>query len=233
MSDELTAEDGSGDDTLAGEYVLGVLSPERRALADSRIAADSQFAQKVAFWEAKLSPLADEVPPVNAPARVWSRIENDLFAGATAHANWWSNLALWRWLAGGASLAAATSLAVLLTVGVPQQQPNLVAALQATGAGPSYIATMDPNSGKLLISGANALADTARVPELWLIPEDGVPRSLGVIAKNGETRVTMPDAMRALAGAAATLAITLEPDGGAPDGTPTGPVIAAGVLHSL
>ena len=233
MSDELTSKNGSGDDTLAGEYVLGVLTPERRALAASRIATDSNFAEKVADWEAKLSPLAEEIPPADAPAGVWNRIEKDLFTDQTAAAGWWSSLAFWRWIATGSSLVAAASLAVLLTVGIPQPQPNLMAALQAADAGPTYVATMDPSSGKLLISAVNAAADATRVPELWLIPEDGVPRSLGVIATGGETQITMPDAMRTLAGAEATLAITLEPVGGAPDGKPTGPIIAAGLLQPL
>ena len=233
MSDELNTGNGSGDDTLAGEYVLGVLSPALRARAAARIASDSQFAAKVADWEAKLTPLAEEVPPVDAPPRVWGRIESDLFAGAATRSGWWSNLVLWRWLAAGSSLVAAASLAVLLTVGVPQPRPNLIAALQSADAGPSYIASVDPNSGKLLISAVNATADDARVPELWLIPQDGVPRSLGVIAKGGETQVAMSDTMRALAGATATLAISLEPEGGAPEGKPTGPIIAAGVLQAL
>lgn len=233
MSDELNTANGSGDDTLAGEYVLGVLSPEVRARTAARIATDSQFAAKVADWEAKLTPLAEEVTPVDAPSRVWNRIESDLFEPNRADSGWWSNLALWRWLAAGSSLVAAASLAVLLSVGIPQPQPNLIASLQSAEAGPSYIASVDPNSGKLLISAVNAAADDARVPELWLIPQDGVPRSLGVIARGGETQVTMSDALRSLAGAAATLAISLEPEGGAPEGKPTGPIIAAGTLQAL
>ncbi len=233
MSDEQQSANGSGDDTLAGEYVLGVLSPERRALAAARLLSEPEFAARVAFWETKLSPLAEEVPAAAVPSRVWTQIENDLFADSSVKAGWWSSLALWRWIAAGSSLAAAASLAVLLTIGVPQPQTNLVAALQAADAGPSYIATMDATSGALLISAVTATADSARVPELWLIPADGVPRSLGVIAKNGETRVSLPKGMRALAGPEVTLAITLEPQGGAPEGKPTGPVIAAGALQAL
>jgi anti-sigma-K factor RskA len=233
MSDELQSGNGTGDDTLAGEYVLGVLSPEHRALVAARLRSEPEFAARVAFWESRLSPLADAVQPAVPPARVWNRIESDLFADSAATAGWWSNLALWRWLAAGSSLAAAASIALLLTVGVPQPQNNLVAALQASNAGPSYIATLDAGSGQLLISPVTAASDATRVPELWLIPADGVPRSLGLIAESGETRVIMPNAMRDLAGPAATLAITLEPQGGAPEGKPTGPVIAAGALHAL
>ena len=233
MSDEQQTANGAGDDALAGELVLGVLSPERRAAALARVETDAVFAAKVASWEQKLSPLADEIAPVAPPTRVWKRIEGDLFTGETPRPGLWSNLAFWRWLAAGSSLAAAASLAVLITIGTPQPEINLVAALQASDAGPSYVAKIEAGSGQLLISAVSAPDDEERVPELWLIPEDGVPRSLGVIAESGDTRVVIPSAMRDLAARNAVLAITLEPQGGAPEGKPTGPVIAAGKLQKL
>lgn len=233
MSDEAQSANGSGDDTLAGEYVLGLLAPERRSQVSARIETDAAFAARVATWEAQLSPLADDVPEAAVRPHVWERISQDLFESQPAPTGLWQNLAFWRWLAAATSLAAAGSLALLLAVGLPVDEPGLIAALQASGAGPSYVVRLDGRRGELLISAITASDDAARVPELWLIPGDGVPRSLGVIAKDGRTRVEIPETMRALAGPDATLAITLEPEGGAPDGKPTGPVIAAGPLHEI
>ena len=60
--------------------------------------------------------------------------------------------------------------------------------------------------------------------ELWAVPAQGVPRSLGVLP--GGSGVV---ALRAkvLAGAD-TLAVTIEPAGGSPTGAPTGPIVYAG-----
>jgi anti-sigma-K factor RskA len=66
-----------------------------------------------------------------------------------------------------------------------------------------------------------------------VIPGDGVPRSLGVINRGGETAITLPAALRTVTAAGATLAVSLEPAGGSPTGKPTGPVIAAGKINKI
>ena len=80
MSDEDTIG-GERADFTAAEYVLGVLSVEDRRRAEFRIASEPSFAAEVAFWEARLGGLADAVPPVQPPAKVWDRIEARLSAG--------------------------------------------------------------------------------------------------------------------------------------------------------
>jgi anti-sigma-K factor RskA len=71
------------------------------------------------------------------------------------------------------------------------------------------------------------------VPELWLIPADGVPRSLGVIGLGGTQRVTLAPTLLELVADGAVLAVSLEPVGGSPTGAPTGPVIATGRLTAI
>ena len=73
----------------------------------------------------------------------------------------------------------------------------------------------------------------ARVPELWLIPSDGVPRSLGLLDPSADQVIVIPEALLPEARRGATLAISLEPEGGSPTGQPTGPVIAAGTLDEI
>ena len=60
-----------------------------------------------------------------------------------------------------------------------------------------------------------------------------MPRSLGVINRQGETAVAVPLPLRAFTEAGATLAVSLEPPGGSPTGKPTGPVVAAGRISRL
>ena len=71
-----------------------------------------------------------------------------------------------------------------------------------------------------------------RVLELWSVPPDGAPRSLGPISSSGATviaRERLPASL--LKGGTAALAVSLEPPGGSPTGAPTGPVLYAGKLQ--
>jgi anti-sigma-K factor RskA len=69
--------------------------------------------------------------------------------------------------------------------------------------------------------------------ELWAIPADGIPVSLGVVPSDSKGRVELSEAHRQLMGSATTMAITLEPQGGSPSGKPTGPVLYQGKLAAL
>ena len=62
MSDEDTIGAGDRQDLTAAEYVLGVLGAEERRRAEFRIASEPRFAAEVAYWEARLGPLAERVP---------------------------------------------------------------------------------------------------------------------------------------------------------------------------
>jgi anti-sigma-K factor RskA len=64
------------------------------------------------------------------------------------------------------------------------------------------------------------------------VPPQGAPRSLGLISAQGVTvlpRERLPKAL--LEGATEALAVSVEPPGGSPTGTPTGPVVYAGKLR--
>ena len=76
-------------------------------------------------------------------------------------------------------------------------------------------------------------ADPTRVPELWLIPADGKPRSVGLLRADQTVTLTLPAEFAAFAKGDAVLAVSLEPPGGSTTGLPTGPVIATGKLTSL
>lgn len=222
------------DQLLAGEYALGVLSEKERAQVEARVKTDAAFALLVEDWQARLGAFAAEAAPETPPARVWQAVQTDLFGSETGSGAW-NSVALWRWLTAGAGAIAVASLAALL-IATPVQQPpagRLVAALQAEGAGPTFVASIEPHSGQLRINAVNTSAQEPRVPELWLIPDDGVPRSLGVISRAGESDVVIPEPLRPHTHSGVTLAITLEPEGGAPEGIPTGPVIAAGKITDL
>lgn len=243
MSDETHQGGDERDDAvLAGELALGLLSGAERDDAEARRRDDAAFAALVEDWELKLGDFVAEVAPATPDPRLWQGIERSLFGQAETRAapapGLWQSLAFWRWLSAGTAalaLVLAGLVALLVLSSVPPAEPPgaLIAALQPGEAGPSFLAHFDQASGRLAIHVVRADEEPVLVPELWLIPEDGTPRSLGVIGRTGDQEIVIPEPLRPHARRGATLAISLEPEGGSPTGQPTGPVIAAGTLDEI
>ena len=237
MSDEDTIG-GERADFTAAEYVLGVLSVEDRRRAEFRIASEPSFAAEVAFWETRLGGLADAVPPVQPPAKVWDGIEARLSASLAperARSGIWNSLSFWRPFAiASAGLAAASMAGLVYLAQVPSLGPPLVASLEEQTGQPGFVAAANPADGTVTIVPAALL--TGAQPqsyELWVIPPGGKPHSLGLIDPKRPVKVVVPPELLPHVSPDSTLAVSLEPVGGSPTGQPTGPVIANGKLASL
>ncbi|HBS61785.1 MAG TPA: hypothetical protein DEB32_03440 [Stenotrophomonas sp.] len=241
-----------GADILAGEYVLGVLDAAQRAEVEQRIARDPGFARLVSQWENRLAPLLDSLGTEAVPAHLWPRIRTSLgwpSVGATPRA--WQRTGFWQ---GMTALAAVVALVAVLarrdvvpvapvappvavtptTPAEPEQATRPVTPLLHDDGSPGWLASVDKAHGKVLMVPVPAPADAAgRAPELWLIPAGGAPRSLGLVSINRAHTVAVPDMLRDALVNGSVLAITLEPSGGAPQGIPTGPVIAKGDIANL
>ena len=101
--------------------------------------------------------------------------------------------------------------------------------LAAKVANAAITARYDMQSGELLMTPVSL--DTGKLyPEIWIVPADGKARSLGMMAADKPTQVTVTPEMREFMAAGGTLAITPEPAGGAPGGKATGPIIASGKI---
>jgi anti-sigma-K factor RskA len=158
---------------------------------------------------------------------------------------------LGRWRVASAGLSAiAASFAALLIMGKvapdrlpaalrpkPQiievaknvETPRFVAVLQKDATSPAFILTVDVEHKNLTVRRV-AAQESGKSYELWLISDKyPAPRSLGVV----DHEFTQP---RALASYdpdtinSATYAITLEPEGGSPSGSPSGPPLWTGNL---
>nr|QQZ52048.1 anti-sigma factor [Phenylobacterium glaciei] len=68
---------------------------------------------------------------------------------------------------------------------------------------------------------------------MWLIPADGKPRSLGLIAPGTSKTLPMPQGLPALATEGASIAVSVEPLGGSRQDGPSGPVAAIGKLARI
>lgn len=222
---------------LAGELALGVLEGEERAAALRLILSDRDFARAVADWRDRLAPLFDLIPAISPGAHVWPRIEAALDGQAAPQ----PRAGLWKATTAIAMAAAAALAGVLLLRPEPaprtivREAPvtaQLAAPLVSEGTASVVMARYDPAHAMLRVQ-ANALPDDDRATELWVIPTDGTPRSLGMFGKSGMTEVEMTPRLRAWLVDGATLAVSLEPAGGSPTGLPTGPVIATGTLVTI
>ncbi len=220
---------------LAAEYALGVLDAQASRVAERRIAQDPVFAAEVAAWQERLATMLDEAEPVAPPARVWPRIRATLGHDATertpaARPSLWRSLPFWR-IAGSAGFAFAAAAMVYIAVQRPPEAgagaPH-VAAIRRDDGSAAYTATIDMQRGMVVVMPlGGGTADTSRVPQLWLIPADGKPRSLGLLRRDRAMTMRLPNALRDVA-AGAMLAVSMEPPGGSPTGLPTGPVMASG-----
>lgn len=221
---------------LAGEYVLGTLQGGARRRFEQLLAEDRALQQQVQVWERRLTPWLHAVTPETVPQRVWERIQERLGHRSPPH-DAKPDAALWRWLGVGSTMLAATLAAILVlrpmeALRVPETLTDL-AVLSTDKAEPVWI-VRKKGTGLLELSGLSQVTvPSDRDLELWSIPEGGIPMSLGVIRRSSNTQAVLhlsPEARQRLA-SGAVLAISLEPVGGSPTGSPTGPVIFTGKLH--
>ena len=226
-------------DALTRAFVLGTLSRRARrrfsALADS----DDDIAAHVYRLEDELSPLAWSLAPVAPSALVWRRI-----AGLTrrrpdgvppAHAGSAS-----RWPAVAATLLlgligagygwwAAVENPAVRIVEVPTEPAISIVADDNGDA--LWVARLYPDLGRARVVVATPPdAQSTNDYELWVLGNDGVPVSLGLLPQAGNAELTLSaNAVAALDGAI-TLAVSLEPLGGSTGPIPSGPVLYTGDL---
>lgn len=213
---------------LAADYAIGLMPLTARRRFESLLLDDPSLRRELAQWQESLVGLTSSLEPQDVPERVWQAIvaridPQELHVPARRP--------FWNWLrltAVACSLVLAGILGVIYTRDTASFNATLVASNQlpalAVQAYDRYL-KVEPL--------ALASVEPGRSLELWAIPADGVPVSLGVIPNDGKGRVDLSERQRTLIGTPTTLAITLEPQGGSPSGKPTGPVLYKGKLASL
>jgi len=226
-------------DRLAAEYASGLLRGPARRRFEALLPAHPALRQAVRDWQGRLMPLTAAVAPQQPSAAVWKRIETTLHGGAPATpaalAGWWRQLAFWRTFS-AIGLVATLSLAMLVATPGPVAPPIVVvlsAAEPAPGAAAgavvpaSFVASISAD-GRAMVTKplVNVSLQADRSLELWSLPPEGAPRSLGLIAAD---KATVVQRGKVLDGTAA-FAVTLEAAGGSPDGKPHGPILYVGKL---
>lgn len=232
-------------DALAAQYVAGTLRGGARRRFEALLPSHPGLRRAAADWQARLMPLTTAVTPVAPPATTWSGIERRLWPASVSSAGassspatvpWWRTLGFWR---AASALGGVATLGLALLLANPQpHQPPVVVVLQGTGGATegasTFVASVSADGRSLVTRPLQQVAVQAdRALELWAVPPQGAPRSLGLIKANGVTvirRERLPQALLDQRNTAA-FAVSLEPPGGSPTGAPTGPVLYAGKLQ--
>jgi anti-sigma-K factor RskA len=221
-------------DRLAAEYALGTLKGPARRRFEALLPAHPALRDALAQWQLRLQPLASSVPDETPPHRVWQRIEARLFKNMAAEGAappWWQRLGVWRGISGIAT-AAAVALMVVSSQVPPAQAPIVI----VLGANPeaaaalnaSFVASISADGRALVLKPINAVAlSPGRALELWAVPPQGAPRSLGLVKEDGATTLLRAQ----LLANTAAFAVSVEPAGGSPTGAPTGPIVSVGKVQ--
>ena len=209
---------------LAAEYALGTLRGRARERLRRWLRDDAELAREVAAWEGRLAPMAEAIPPVAPPPRLWQGIENRL-ENARKPFSFWKTLGL---IASGAA-AALLAVAVLLPPQRAGISPSYIAVLSDPKTNhPVLVATAERGEMVLRVNTLDpAIHVAGRSLELWALPRGAQPRSLGLVSDQKAMLRLAAVADQAL-GDVPTLAVSLEPQGGSPTGQPTGPVLYTG-----
>jgi anti-sigma-K factor RskA len=222
------------EDLRAAELAFGLLDEAERLEAESRAASHSGFAASYQRWQARAAALLAG-PDVAPRPSVWTAIEarlpaNDVASPIRSSVRWWQ----------AATLVASAAAGVLAVVAVEQRGPVPLPPLVQPQPSPPLVAVLTGKTGVVTVSYDRSSGRLTSAPtgvdigdhsaELWVIPADGKPRSLGVIAAATPGWTKAPTPFAPLVAPGVTLAISVEPVGGSPTGQPTGPVILTGKI---
>jgi anti-sigma-K factor RskA len=222
---------------LAAEYVLGTLRGGARRRFESQMRDHAALRRAVGEWQDRLYPMAEFAPAQQVSPQVWNAIERklDLKPGmAGGKPSFWrslrENLGFWRGLGMSSTALAAILVAILITKQPDTIAPaaTYVAMLADDKAQPIAVVTGNAKRGEMTVRVVTAQPVPAdKSLELWAVPKEGPPRSLGLIADSGSATMPMPE--NASPESIPLLAVTLEPKGGSPNPNgPTGPIVFKG-----
>jgi anti-sigma-K factor RskA len=213
---------------LAADYAIGLMSAAARRRFEQLLLDDAALRAELAQWQETLLSLTESLPEHPVPDRVWQGITARIDP-QVLHVP--QKRPFWNWLR---LTAAVCSLAVLVFLGslYNRDDARYRATLLSADAQPAL--KVEAHADYLQVEPLTlAAVDADRSLELWAIPADGKPISLGVIPAGGKGKVELSEAQKVLIGKPIALAVSLEPKGGSPTGHPTGPVLYQGALAAL
>jgi anti-sigma-K factor RskA len=221
-------------DRLAAEYVLGTMRGAARARFQGLLKYDPGLRRLVAEWEAHLTPMAVAAGEIAPPARLWQRIASRTGMRASG-STWWASLAFWRTCT-VATTAAVLALAVYVAI-LPTPEPPIatVAVMSDDQSRPGMVVSWpqlrDARSPHIRV---RIIQEKPTIPpdaswQLWILPKaKAAPIPLALVGQEPMQTIRIDRAQVKGVWQSWGLALSVEPRGGSPTGSPTGPVLFKG-----
>jgi anti-sigma-K factor RskA len=210
-------------DRLAAEYTLGTLrGPARRRFV--RLCVTSAAARSAAYrWEDHWSALSRTLPPVQPSPQVWTAVSRRLFGDAAAAPR--ARRRTWP-LALAAGLVAVAILVGLIVRQLAPPPLQTLAILGTDTTHPVWRLERRLPLTALTVEVIGVVPEAAgKSYELWALPRGGAPVSLGLLPAAGRAERTLSEPQRLALLSADKVAVSVEPLGGSPTGSPTGPIV--------
>lgn len=211
---------------LAAEYVLGTLSPRARRRLEQLRVEHIEIERAIQDWEWHFNGLAQRLTPEPPSQLVWQRIEQTLLERdiAKQQANVVTlkthSARLWQSITGLATAAVLVMAFMLFTqVEHVEPLPDQITVMQSKDNKPLWLIEIFAQRIDAK-STQNVTKSTKNDYELWMVPKDGsAPISLGLLPQKGQRSMAKHSQFDTLDIAA--LAVSIEPLGGSPTGSPT------------
>ncbi|OLO04323.1 MULTISPECIES: anti-sigma factor [Salinicola] len=226
-------------DDLAGEYVLGTLSAERRDAVEHRLAHDAALRTAVWSWESRLQPYTALAEPVEPTPHLWQRIERSLDhqdgpvstlpadRSPSRNTLWerlWDSVTVWRGVS-FASVLAVAGLAAMLAL-APSSAPSsryLVVLMTPQHTQAGWVVEASSSQQLSLIPVGTFEVPPGKALEFWTKADDwSGPVSLGLV-QPGESQQLSLKNLPPLEDNQ-LFELTLEDATGSPLDRPTGPI---------
>lgn len=216
-------------DQLAAEYVLGTLQGGARRRFVRLLADRADVRLAVMAWEARLTPLANSIAPVQPPASIWKAIAAQTLPSASPAqaSSGWSWLRPASWSLGGVAAGIALSAAALFTAPTLFFTADQIAMRSDEKLPQSYVGVLtDPlGNGRLLVSslrhgktvtlkviGKGDLGLEAAPLQLWALPpadvNGGKPFLLATVPVKGSGTALLPETSEKLLSKVSKLSVT-------------------------
>jgi len=225
---------------LAAEYVIGTLEGAARKRFEFYIHQDPSLQVLVQKWGHLLHPMGSMLKPVKPPKRVWKNIQQRLQL-KNNQIGFWNNITLWRsFSVFGSAIAIIIGLYLGPLQPVPQLSPDYLAVVENAQSQGAWVISTDMDNNRLIVRNLKTQKIASNKDfELWLLPASNkkktfkAPISVGLINEGEQTEIRLSKKLVTAIQQAGGVAVSLEPIGGSPTGSPTGPVLYHGKLQIL
>ncbi len=228
------------DESLAAETALGLPTSRQRERLEERAGRDMAFARRLAAWRRRLSPLDADFdatpPPASVKAAIDRRLDREptLLRDALLALSRWSR-ELWRdpryWRAATAGFLAAflVSIATAPSGAIwPEERDELIfATLETQERDAQFLVIFAPEHGSVRMLPLRGGALENAEYHLWIMDDETkAAAALGHASASTITPRVLEPGVQELLVPGAMVGLSIEPQGGAKDGAPTGPIVA-------